>query len=148
MARGRGLQVGSINILPLPSFQPNCKKMPFNLQKKLFIGLKNGVTRFIASGFFHESSSPRPLKMTLGSFRKFKMHHRYQQRHWWQICRLCQLHTRGKCLTEGCAYERKGLNVGWFHHWCSPPRSKLYLFPALHSSVQLCPRDICKIAQD
>ncbi len=57
--------------------------------------------------FFHESSSPRHLKMALGSFRicsKFKMHHRYQ-RHRWQICRLCQLFTSGKCLTEGCAYE-------------------------------------------
>jgi hypothetical protein len=29
------------------------------------------VTRFFASGFFHESSSPKSLKITLGSFQIF-----------------------------------------------------------------------------
>jgi hypothetical protein len=29
------------------------------------------VTRFFASGFFHESPSPKPLKITLGSFQIF-----------------------------------------------------------------------------
>ncbi len=33
--------------------------------------LRDSVTRFFASGFFHESPSPRPLKMTLGSYRIF-----------------------------------------------------------------------------
>jgi hypothetical protein len=30
---------------------------------------RDSVTRFFASGFFHESPSPKPLKITLGSFR-------------------------------------------------------------------------------
>ncbi len=57
---------------------------------------KGTVSRdFFASGFFHESSSPKPLKITLGSFRIFlensrgysqvKVHHRYR-RHRPQIC--------------------------------------------------------------
>jgi hypothetical protein len=29
------------------------------------------VTRFFASGFFHDSPSPKPLKITLGSFQIF-----------------------------------------------------------------------------
>ncbi len=29
------------------------------------------VTRFFASGLFHESPSPKPLKITLGTFRIF-----------------------------------------------------------------------------
>jgi hypothetical protein len=29
---------------------------------------RDNVTRFFASGFLHESSSPMPLKITLGSF--------------------------------------------------------------------------------
>jgi hypothetical protein len=32
---------------------------------------RDNVTRFFASGFFRESSSPRPLKITLGSFQIF-----------------------------------------------------------------------------
>jgi hypothetical protein len=32
---------------------------------------RDNVTRYFASGFFHESSSPKPLKMTLGSFKFF-----------------------------------------------------------------------------
>jgi hypothetical protein len=32
---------------------------------------RESVTRFFASGFDHESSSPKPLKITLGSFRFF-----------------------------------------------------------------------------
>jgi hypothetical protein len=71
MARGRGLQVGSINVLPSPTFQPNCKKLPFYLQKKIFSGLKNGVPRFFASCYFHESTSPKSLKIKLGSFQIF-----------------------------------------------------------------------------
>ncbi len=31
----------------------------------------DSVTRFFASGFFHESPSPKPLKITVGSFRIF-----------------------------------------------------------------------------
>jgi hypothetical protein len=30
----------------------------------------DSATRIFASGFFHESSSPKPLKITLGSFRR------------------------------------------------------------------------------
>jgi hypothetical protein len=47
--------------------------------------------------------------------------------HQWQVP------YRGVRIWE--KYVWKGLNEGWFHHWCSPPRSKLYLFPALHSSA-------------
>jgi hypothetical protein len=32
---------------------------------------RDNVTRFFASGFFHESPSPKPLKITVGSFRIF-----------------------------------------------------------------------------
>ncbi len=32
---------------------------------------KDSVTRFFASGFFHESPSPKPLKIMLGSFQIF-----------------------------------------------------------------------------
>jgi hypothetical protein len=32
---------------------------------------RDSVTRFFASGFFHESPSSKPLKITLGSFRIF-----------------------------------------------------------------------------
>jgi hypothetical protein len=35
------------------------------------IYLNDSATRFFASGFFHESSSPKPLKITVGSFRIF-----------------------------------------------------------------------------
>ncbi len=70
---------------------------------------RDNVTRFFASGFFHESPSPKPLKITLGSFRIFskiredirksryntsindtsgKFCHRYNWCCWhlWQIC--------------------------------------------------------------
>jgi hypothetical protein len=33
---------------------------------------RENVTRYFASGFFHESSSPKPLKITLGSFKFFQ----------------------------------------------------------------------------
>jgi hypothetical protein len=33
--------------------------------------LKDSVTRFFASGFFHESPSPKPLIITLRSFQIF-----------------------------------------------------------------------------
>jgi hypothetical protein len=36
------------------------------------VPLKGSVTRFFASGFLHESPSPKPLKVTLGSFRFFR----------------------------------------------------------------------------
>ncbi len=32
---------------------------------------RDNVTRYFASSFFHESSSPKPLKITLGSFKFF-----------------------------------------------------------------------------
>ncbi len=32
---------------------------------------RDSVTRFFASGFFHESVSPKPLSIPLGSFRIF-----------------------------------------------------------------------------
>ncbi len=36
---------------------------------------RDSVMRFCASCFFHESSSPKPLKITLGSFKSFwKIH--------------------------------------------------------------------------
>jgi hypothetical protein len=56
--------------------------------------------KFLASGYFNESSSLKPLKITIGSFKYFflnsrrysqaKVHlvHRYQQ-HWCQICHQC-----------------------------------------------------------
>ncbi len=34
-------------------------------------GLKGQCHKIFASGFFHESPSPQPLKITLGSFRIF-----------------------------------------------------------------------------
>ncbi len=57
---------------------------------------RDSVTRFFASGLFHESSSHKPLKITLGSvilylfknlrrYSQVKMHHWYQQ-HRWPIC--------------------------------------------------------------
>jgi hypothetical protein len=33
---------------------------------------RDNVTRYFASGFFHESSSPKALKITLGSFNFFQ----------------------------------------------------------------------------
>ncbi len=33
---------------------------------------RDNVTRYFASGFFHESSSPKPLKITLESFKFFQ----------------------------------------------------------------------------
>jgi hypothetical protein len=39
--------------------------------KILFCCLKGQVTRFFASGFFHESASPKPLKITVGSHQIF-----------------------------------------------------------------------------
>jgi hypothetical protein len=36
---------------------------------------RDSVTRFFASGFFHESLSPKPLKITLGSFQIFSKIH-------------------------------------------------------------------------
>ncbi len=53
--------------------------------------------------FFHESSSPKPLKTTLGSFRIFqkfrrylqvKVHHQYLTTYQWQICHQYQWHWR------------------------------------------------------
>ncbi len=53
--------------------------------------------------FFHESSSPKPLKTTLGSFRilrKFrrylqvKVHHQYLTTYQWQICHQHQWYWR------------------------------------------------------
>jgi hypothetical protein len=42
------------------------------LRRGLLIAVyRDSVTRFFASGFFHESSSPKSLKITLGSFRNF-----------------------------------------------------------------------------
>jgi hypothetical protein len=38
-------------------------------------GLKGPVSRDFALGFFHESPSPKPLKITLGSFRIFSKIH-------------------------------------------------------------------------
>jgi hypothetical protein len=42
----------------------HCKKV----MKMYFQPLKVQCHKFFASGFFHESSSPKPLKITLGSF--------------------------------------------------------------------------------
>ncbi len=78
---------------------------------------KKKKKRFFASGFFHESPSPKPLIITLGSFRFFskirgyirnKVHHRCQW-HRWQIATgindtsgkfatssLCVVNTSGK----------------------------------------------------
>ncbi len=48
------------------------------------ISYKESVTIFLASGFFHESSSPMPIKITLGSFQiaceNSQILHRYQRR--------------------------------------------------------------------
>ncbi len=52
--------------------------------------LKGQCQRFFASGFSHESSSPKPLKITLGSFQIFW--YRWCCWYWWQICLLCQRH--------------------------------------------------------
>ncbi len=43
----------------------------YGLKEGKRTSLRDSVTRFFASGFFHESPSPRPLKMTLGSYRIF-----------------------------------------------------------------------------
>ncbi len=61
----------------------------------LQVSLWDSVTRFFASGFFHDSSSPKPLKITLGvmwnyfenswRYSQVKVHQLYQ-RHRWQIC--------------------------------------------------------------
>ncbi len=64
---------------------------------------RDNATRFFASGFFHESSSPKSLKITLWSLQFFskicKDIHRSKcttginiQQHCWQICHWCQRH--------------------------------------------------------
>ncbi len=79
---------------------------------------RDSVGRFFASGFFHESFSPQPLKITSESFTNFfenslrysqiKMHHQSQRHrrqrhrrqiccrwlHWWQICHRYKWHRR------------------------------------------------------
>jgi hypothetical protein len=63
--------------------------------------LKDCVTAFFASGFFHESSSPKPLKITLGSFRIFfvkswrysqiKLHHHIKAPvPFMKFCEICR----------------------------------------------------------
>ncbi len=42
----------------------------------LTLSLRDSVTRFFASDFFHELSSPKSLKITLGSFQIFSKIHR------------------------------------------------------------------------
>jgi hypothetical protein len=39
--------------------------------KLQMLAFKGSVTRFLTSGFFHESVSPKPLSIPLGSFRIF-----------------------------------------------------------------------------
>jgi hypothetical protein len=43
----------------------------FPMVKLLKIVKRDSVTRFFASGFFHESVSPNPLSIPLGPFRSF-----------------------------------------------------------------------------
>ncbi len=73
---------------------------------------RDSVTRFFASGFFHESSSPKPPKIKIGSYlffftkiwgeiRKWRVHHWYQ-RHQWQICHQYQWHPSGKFCHRYC----------------------------------------------
>ncbi len=127
---------------------------------------RDSVTRFFASGFFHDSLSPKPLKITLGSFQIFskilgrysqvKVHHRCQQ-HLWQIAasikdtggkfchqfRLCCWHRGQIC------YRRQ------WHRWqimgtisyCRHPKvnfkAKIYIY--VSSTTQRWPNKIVRI---
>jgi hypothetical protein len=48
-----------------------CRVRGAALKMGQILRLKGQCHEIVASGFFHESSSPRPLKITLGSFRIF-----------------------------------------------------------------------------
>ncbi len=50
--------------------------LPTAIQKMLDVHLRDGVTRFFASGSFHDSSFPKSLKITLASF-QFSLNCRY-----------------------------------------------------------------------
>ncbi len=45
--------------------------MPWSFRALLVLALRDSVTRFFASGFFHESVSPKTLIISLGPFRIF-----------------------------------------------------------------------------
>jgi hypothetical protein len=58
--------------------------LPTAIQKMLDVHLRDGVTRFFASGSFHDSSFPKSLKITLVSF---------------QFCLNCRYICKSKCTT-------------------------------------------------
>ncbi len=68
-----------------------------------FTDLFINIQYYAIKGFFHESSSPKHLKITLGLYKFFLKFadifasqgskHRYE-RHRWQICHRCQQHQR------------------------------------------------------
>ncbi len=58
--------------LELPAIEFLNEKTVFNFKVPYTcIALKGQCTRYFVSGFFHESSSSKTLKITLGSFRIF-----------------------------------------------------------------------------
>ncbi len=68
----------------------------------LFIRFQGQCHEIFASGFFHESSLPKPLKITLGSFHIFsKICKSRCQRHRRQVTHQCQRH---RWCTLNCEY--------------------------------------------
>ncbi len=62
---------------------------------------RDSATRFFASGFFHESSSPKWMKITLGSFRFFS--------------KTCRDIHKSRCITH---INDSGSKCSYKYRWC------------------------------
>jgi hypothetical protein len=65
------LAIGAVNPKNITAVRSTAGSTRLRVTESLSTFKMDSVTRFFASGFFHESSSPKPMKIKLGSFQTF-----------------------------------------------------------------------------